>query len=208
MRCRHSGTEQVLAYILKSRRTALGSDVLRAQVYLLVTLRGLPELTRFISAINLFSYSRPVPKNTRDGGEETWVEKTYFTTEESFPTVLRRSEIVAVEIVEVSPVERAINEVEQRTKELATMHLKYSMLAKTGQVVSTNSLTMALNAAVDSPLDSGIPSFRGFLTNDYIIRNGDKAELIDRLRNAIDDQVRVVNILNSLNAHAFLGAHD
>ena len=132
----------------------------------------------------------------RDGTEEAWLEKTYFTTEESFPTVLRRSEIVAVQIVEISPIERALQEVEQRTKELVNLHFKYSMLAKTGQIGSVNPLTMALNAAVDSSLDSGVPSFRYFLSNDYIVRNSDKPEspeLIERLRIAIDDQVRLVD---------------
>ncbi|KAF8185096.1 hypothetical protein K438DRAFT_1974296 [Mycena galopus ATCC 62051] len=38
-------------------------------------------------AINLFSSSRQVKKITRSGGEEIWLEKTYFTTEEAFPTV-------------------------------------------------------------------------------------------------------------------------
>jgi dedicator of cytokinesis protein 3 len=130
-----------------------------------------------------------VIKSSQDGVEETWIERTYFTTEESFPTVLRRSEIIGFEIAEISPVERALQEVEQRTKELATLHVKYSTLAKTGQVVSTNSLTMALNAAVDSPPDSSIPSFREFFANDYIARNVDKSAMIERLRNAIDDQV-------------------
>jgi dedicator of cytokinesis protein 3 len=130
-----------------------------------------------------------VVKVAGDGTEETWLEKTYFTTEESFPTVLRRSEIVAVEVVEISPVEHALQEVEQRTKELATLYSKYSMLFKTGQIGSVNALTMALNAAVDSPIDSGVPSFRYFLTNEYIVRNADKAPSINKLRIAIDEQV-------------------
>ena len=52
----------------------------------------------------------------RDGTEEVWIEKTYLTTEEYFPTVLRRSEVVAVQVVPISPVETALLEVEQRTR--------------------------------------------------------------------------------------------
>lgn len=142
------------------------------------------------SAINLFSSLRPIAKG-REGSEESWVEKTYFTTEEAFPTVLRRSEIIAVEVVEISPIERVLNDIEQRTKELMGLHTRYSAAAKTGQLVSTNPLTMALNTAVDAPQENGVPSFRHFLTSEYNTRNPDKAQIIERLRVAIDDHVRV-----------------
>ena len=141
------------------------------------------------SAINLFSCSRPVTKG-RDGAEEFWIEKTYFTTEEAFPTVLRRSEIIAVEVVEVSPIERVLNDIEQRTKEMVGLYSRYSTAVKTGQMVSTNPLTMALNTAVDAPHENGVPSFRHFLSNEYITRNPDKIQVIERLRIAIDDHVR------------------
>jgi len=142
------------------------------------------------SAINLFSSSRPITKG-QEGSEESWVEKTYFTTEEAFPTVLRRSEIIAVEVVEISPIERVLNEVEDRTKELEGLCMKYSTAVKTGQSVSTNPLTMALNTAVDAPQENGVPSFRHFLSNEYIMRNPDKLQIVERLRIAIDDHVRV-----------------
>lgn len=150
------------------------------RVYLRITLR---------SAINLFSSSRPSTKG-RDGLEESWIEKTYFTTEEAFPTVLRRSEIVAVEVVEISPIERVLNDIEQRTKELVGFYARYSTAVKTGQMMSTNPLTMALNTAVDAPQENGIPSFRHFLTNEYIMRNPDKIQTIERLRIAVDEHVR------------------
>ena len=122
--------------------------------------------------------------------EESWVEKTYFTTEEAFPTVLRRSEIIAVEVVEISPIERVVNDVEQRSREMEGLYARYSTAAKTGQIVSTNPLTMALNTAVDAPQENGVPSFRHFLSNEYIMRNPDKIQIIERLRIAIDDHVR------------------
>ena len=142
------------------------------------------------SAINLFSSSRPVAKG-RDGSDESWVEKTYFTTEEAFPTVLRRSEIIAFEVLEISPIERALNDVVQRTKELEGLYVRYSTAVKTGQPVSTNPLTMALNTAVDAPQENGVSSFRQFLTNEYIMRNPDKIQVIERLRVAIDNHVCV-----------------
>ncbi|GLB37233.1 putative DOCK family protein [Lyophyllum shimeji] len=154
------------------------------------------------SAINLFSSSRQIKKTTRDGTEEIWLEKTYFTTEEAFPTVLRRSEVVGLEVVEISPLENALNEVEQKTKELAALNMKYQALAKTSQLVSTNALAMSLNSAVDAPANTGIASYRQlFFSPDYVARNPERAELVEKLRAAIDEQVRVIDSCLKLHGH-------
>ncbi|GJE96717.1 cytoplasmic protein [Phanerochaete sordida] len=149
------------------------------------------------SAINLFSYTRQISKHGPDGSEEVWLEKTYLTTEEAFPTVLRRSEVVEVSPLEISPVEMALQEVQQRTRELEAMHIRYAAhaaLAKTGQIVSTNPLAMTLNAVVDAPVDTGVASFRElFLTGDYASRFPDRVEQVEKLRAAIDDQVRIID---------------
>lgn len=165
------------------------------------------------SAINLFSSSRQIKKTTRDGSEEIWLEKTYFTTEEAFPTVLRRSEVVAFEVVEISPLENALNEVETKTKELSALHMKYQALAKTSQQVSTNALAMSLNSAVDTPTNTGIGSYRQvFFSPDYVARYPDRAELIEKLKAAIDDQVRVIDSCLKLHGHLcppeFIPFHD
>lgn len=140
-----------------------------------------------ISDINLFSYSRPVKRIARDGTEEFWIEKVYFTTEESFPTVLRRSQVIDLTVVDISPVENALSEVEMKTKELSALKLRYENVAKTTQEVSTNALSMALNSAVDTPLNTGISAYRHMFFNPA--RNPDQAELVEKLRGAIDEQV-------------------
>lgn len=125
-----------------------------------------------------------------------WLEKTYFTTEEAFPTVLRRSEVVAMELLEISPIENALHEVEQKTKELASLNLKYAAVAKTTQAVSTNTLSMSLNSAVDAPVDGGISSYRQLFFNpDYLGRYPERAELVEKLRKAIDDQVSITHVV-------------
>lgn len=112
-----------------------------------------------------------------------------YTTEQAFPTVLRRSDITDTEVVLISPVENALQEVEQKTRELASFHLRYAALAKTTQSFSTNSLSMSLNGAVD-PSQTTIPSYREiFFDASYIDRHPDRSEQVDRLRTAMDDQV-------------------
>ena len=144
--------------------------------------------------INLFSSSRQVRRTTQDGSEETWLEKAYFTTEETFPTVLRRSEIIAIEVAEISPVEAALTEVEEKTKELTALYQKYGALAKTNQETSTNVLSMALNNVVDAPATSGIQAYKEmFLNADYRHRNPDRAESLAKLQVAVDDQASPTN---------------
>ncbi|KAF8840035.1 hypothetical protein BDN67DRAFT_969174 [Paxillus ammoniavirescens] len=145
------------------------------------------------SSVNVFSCTRHVTKTDRDGNEEVWLEKTCFTTEQAFPTVLRRSDITEWEVVEISPVDHAYTEVEQKTRELDALHLRYSVLAKTTQNLSTTALSMSLNVAVD-PAADGIPAYRDvFFHPSYISRHPDRVEQVDRLRTAIDDQVRVMD---------------
>ncbi|KAF8586680.1 hypothetical protein K439DRAFT_1340268 [Ramaria rubella] len=149
------------------------------------------------SAVNVFSCSRPVIRTVGEDGmeeDETWIEKTYYTTEETFPTVLRRSEVVDTAAIEISPLEHAFNEVEQRTKKIVNLERRYSSLAKTGQAISTNALSMSLNAVVDAPAEEGVPYYRDvFLMPDYLDRHPERAELVQKLREAIDEQARVLD---------------
>ena len=144
------------------------------------------------SSVNAFSSTRPITKPDREGNEEVWLEKTCYTTEQAFPTVLRRSDITEWEVVEISPVDHAYNEVEQKTRELDSLHLRYSALAKTTQVFSTNALSMTLNSVVDPPAES-IPGYReAFFNLAYVTRHSDREEQVERLRTAIDDHVSCV----------------
>lgn len=146
------------------------------------------------SALNKFSYSRPYNKSNIPGSTEfrdIWVQKTYVTSGESFPTVLRRSEIMNVEVQDISPIENALNDIEQKTKELTILETKYSALAKAGETqFSTNALSMSLNGAVDAPVNGGITLYRqAFMHADFIARHPTQEGMVQKLRDAIDEQV-------------------
>jgi hypothetical protein len=148
----------------------------------------------FYSAINVFSCTRSFTKDAvneeKPHYRDVWTEKTYFTTEESFPTVLRRSEIIEIQVVEISPLDNALLDVEQKTKELHALEAKFSALTKTSAVINATALSMALNAVVDTPPDSGVPIYReAFLRTEYLARNPSQEPLLQKLRAAIDEQV-------------------
>lgn len=98
-------------------------------------------------------------------------------------------------VVEISPVETALQEVEQKTRELTGLSQRYSALAKTSQAIPTTPLSMALNAAVDTPINGGVSLYRQtFLNGDYVLRCPDRAEHVAKLRDAIDEQVRIFRL--------------
>lgn len=123
------------------------------------------------NATDLFSFTRPIagsadPADRKsilvDGNTDVtklWVEKTYLRCEDAFPTVLRRSKVAELQTVEISPLENALNDVLQKREELETLEKKYTALSKVNTTtrVNTNRLSMALNGAVDAPINGGIP---------------------------------------------------
>lgn len=130
-----------------------------------------------------------------NGEEETWTIKTYITTMDSFPTCLRRSEVSETRVYEVSPSENALLDVEQKTKDLSVVMLRYTTMVKTGQPITTNSLSSALNAAVDGTVTDGILLYRqNFFSPDYINGHPDQAEAIQKLRDAIDEYVSLLHL--------------
>ena len=109
-----------------------------------------------------------------------------------------------MEVLEISPIENALQEVEQKTKELTSLNLKYAALAKTAQMVSTNALSMSLNSAVDAPADGGISSYRQIFFNpDYVARYPERTELVEKLRKAIDDQVSIPFLCHRVHLQSF-----
>lgn len=144
----------------------------------------------YTSAINVFSCQYPITKIDANGAEETWIYKTYFSTEETFPTVLKRSEVIDIQTIEISPIESALNDVEHKTKELNAMNTKYSAIIKTGQIISTNALSKVLNSVVDAPINGSVSQYRKvFLVPEYLEKNPERIEQVQRLRDNIDEQV-------------------
>ncbi|CCO31347.1 Dedicator of cytokinesis protein 3 AltName: Full=Modifier of cell adhesion [Rhizoctonia solani AG-1 IB] len=111
-----------------------------------------------------------------------------------FPTVLRRSCVMEVTVTQLSPVENALQDVRQKTSELAALAHRYSGLAKSGAAVSTNALSMALNAVVDAGAGGSVTLFREvFMGGDYLASHPDSTESIHQLKVAIDNQVRLID---------------
>ncbi|CAJ0846900.1 17256_t:CDS:2, partial [Entrophospora sp. SA101] len=164
------------------------------------------------NSVNTFSFSRPVNKNpdgVKSGNEflDLWTEKTILVSEDHFPTVLRRSEVIQVTVFEVSPIENAVTTMRSKNRELLILESKYRAFLNSNKVgtakVNTNPLSMSLNGAVDAPVNGGVPMYKkAFFDPEFILTNPDKESLIRNLKESIDEQVEIVD--RCLQIHNFL----
>ncbi|KAI8332559.1 hypothetical protein BC941DRAFT_516704 [Chlamydoabsidia padenii] len=172
--------------------------------------------------VKQFTYSRLVNKedeegtggsNTMDGNNTTvddgpptlskqeldflnlWTEKTTFTSDDTFPTITLRSKILAIELREISPIENAVDAMNNKTNELSSLDKTYSAYVSNPQVAyNLNPFSMALNGAVDAPVNGGVPLYKkAFMSDYYWHKNPDMHEWVDRLKVAIDEQVIVID---------------
>ncbi|ORY03265.1 hypothetical protein K493DRAFT_297523 [Basidiobolus meristosporus CBS 931.73] len=123
-----------------------------------------------------------------------WTEKTILVTESKFPSLLRRAEVISTTTKEQSPVENAVAAMESKTKELSHLEKKYRVYVGTDtSKVNSNPLAMALNGAIDAAVNGGVSMYkRAFLTAEFIKQNPDKEDLVERLRQLIDEQTLVI----------------
>lgn len=88
-----------------------------------------------------------------------WIEKTVYTTAESFPTILRRSEIVNVDTVLLSPLQTAIERTLRKTSELAALQQRMT----NGEEAAFTNLTEAISNSVDPSSVSSVAQYRQLL---------------------------------------------
>ncbi|KAI8092901.1 uncharacterized protein BX664DRAFT_364690 [Halteromyces radiatus] len=137
-----------------------------------------------------------------------WTEKTTFTSEDSFPTIALRSKILSIELEEISPIENAVDAMIKKTHELVNLEKKYEVYVDNPQVpFNLNPFSMALNGAVDAPVNGGVPLYKkAFLSPYYGKKHPHMRPWITQLKKAIDEQVVVID--RCLDTHNKLVSND
>ncbi|KAJ1537350.1 hypothetical protein HK405_014669, partial [Cladochytrium tenue] len=153
---------------------------------------------------------------------ELWTEKTLLVTEDIFPCLSRRSLVAHTRTVALSPIENAVMAVRAKNRQLREFERKYEPMAmaavasasvstpvgspahprrpstsSSGTAQNVNLFTMALNGAVDAPVNGGVPMYRrAFLSGNYRPAGGSDLETYMRhaamLQQAIEEQVEIV----------------
>jgi hypothetical protein len=145
------------------------------------------------------STSRRVPA----GGAQHTVEKTVYTTSEAFPTILRRSEIVSVGTVTLTPLQTAIDRTSRKTAELIALEKKI----QGGEDSAMTTLTSDLMLAVDANQELCVANYHNLLPNDRDSDGEEEEEELIREPNLLENALRVALIDHALTIRRCLGLY-
>ena len=93
------------------------------------------------------------------GVQNQWIEKTIYKTKETFPTILRRSEIIAVDATRLSPLQTAVERTARKSSELAALDKRIT----SSDDSDFNSLSDAILSSVDPSSAATVAQYRQLL---------------------------------------------
>uniref|UniRef100_G1P9M3 Dedicator of cytokinesis 3 n=1 Tax=Myotis lucifugus TaxID=59463 RepID=G1P9M3_MYOLU len=148
-----------------------------------------------VNNVRKFRYDRPFHKGPKDKENEfksLWIERTTLTLTHSLPGISRWFEVERRELVEVSPLENAIQVVENKNQELRALIGQYQHKQVHGNI---NLLSMCLNGVIDAAVNGGIARYQeAFFDKDYITKHPGDAEKIAQLKELMQEQVHILGV--------------
>ncbi|NWI88857.1 DOCK1 protein, partial [Pitta sordida] len=142
-----------------------------------------------VNEVQRFEYSRPVRKGEKNPDNEfanMWIERTIYVTAYKLPGILRWFEVKSVFMVEISPLENAIETMQLTNDKINNMvqqHLNDPNLP-------INPLSMLLNGIVDPAVMGGFTNYeKAFFTEKYMHEHPEDHEKIEKLKDLIAWQI-------------------
>ncbi|NXG21339.1 DOCK1 protein, partial [Grallaria varia] len=142
-----------------------------------------------VNEVQRFEYSRPVRKGEKNPDNEfanMWIERTIYVTAYKLPGILRWFEVISVFMVEISPLENAIETMQLTNDKINNMvqqHLNDPNLP-------INPLSMLLNGIVDPAVMGGFANYeKAFFTEKYMHEHPEDHEKIEKLKDLIAWQI-------------------
>jgi hypothetical protein len=146
------------------------------------------------------SASRRSPSTTAT--KEGAAEKTLYTTAESFPTILRRSEIVAVGTIILTPLQTAIERTARKTIELLAIEKRIT----DGDDTTFNTLTQELMYAVDTNSNNCVANYHELLARPGGVDDDEEGES-QKEPNPLENGLRVALVDYALVIRRCLGLY-
>ena len=152
-----------------------------------------------VNEVSQFMYSRPfrrVPdylKNSETENEfaSLWIERTILRTSSQFPGILRWFPVVQSQVIELSPLENAIETMQNTNRELKNVvqeHLSNSPIKLT-------TLSMKLNGIIDAAVMGGIAMYeKAFFSEEFRLAHPQERERLVMLENLIAEQIPVLEL--------------
>ncbi|NWS87199.1 DOCK1 protein, partial [Toxostoma redivivum] len=142
-----------------------------------------------VNEVQRFEYSRPVRKGEKNPDNEfanMWIERTIYVTAYKLPGILRWFEVKSVFMVEISPLENAIETMQLTNDKINNMvqqHLNDPNLP-------INPLSMLLNGIVDPAVMGGFANYeKAFFTEKYMHEHSEDHDKIEKLKDLIAWQI-------------------
>ncbi|CAJ0955127.1 unnamed protein product [Ranitomeya imitator] len=118
-----------------------------------------------------------------------WVERTALTLVQSLPGISRWFEVEKREVAEMSPLENAIEVLENKNQQLRTLISQ----CQTRQMQNINPLTMCLNGVIDAAVNGGVSRYQeAFFVKEYIFNHPEDGDKISRLRELMLEQAQIL----------------
>ncbi|XP_043944609.1 dedicator of cytokinesis protein 4 isoform X2 [Protopterus annectens] len=173
------------------------------QIYALTPISDSPVLQREdipdniksfykVNDILKFRYDRPFHKGTKDKENEfksLWVERTTLTLVQRLPGICRWFEVEKRETVEMSPLDNAIEVLENKNQQLRSLITQ----CQSQQMQNINPFTMCLNGVIDAAVNGGVARYQeAFFVKDYILNHPEDGEKITRLKDLTLEQAQIL----------------
>jgi len=142
--------------------------------------------------VKVFHYSRPFSKEKKKSDNEfadLWIAKTFVVTEDKFPNIQRRLEIVETKEVVLNPLENAVSSMVSKNQEMQELIERIA----TDATARADRLSMALNGVLDAAVNGGPKKYlEAFLSREYRTKNKDQRHLIAQLEHSLVLQLHIV----------------
>ena len=159
------------------------------------------KILRFyrVNQVQKFSFSPPFHRGQRDSENafsSLWLERTILTTSHPLPGILRWFPVVETRVFELSPLQTAIETMEQSSRQLTEL-----ILAHRGDAnLSLHPLSMKLNGIVDAAVNGGINNYeKAFFTDRYLLEHPEDEALVSRLQELFALQIPLLEAALSVH---------
>ncbi|KAI4162119.1 MAG: hypothetical protein LQ342_004289 [Letrouitia transgressa] len=110
------------------------------------------------------------------GVQDQWIEKTVFTTADKFPAILSRSEIISIEVIELSPVQTAVERTTRKTSEIAALQRRIVE----GDDSALTSLAESIKSSVDPASVASVAQYRKLLPSPHVSLSSEEESISTR----------------------------
>lgn len=147
-----------------------------------------------VNEVQKFTYSRPFHKEQKDKENEfktMWVERTYYVIAEKLPGILRWFEVISATTEELSPIQTAIENMEDINRKLKNMIIQH----QEEPTLQVNPLSGLLNSVIDSAVMGGPVIYeQAFCSEDYSQTHPGDQIHISRLKELFAEQIPLVEV--------------